>query len=364
MKIFKIIFLIIAFICFTFSCSKSENKTSGPDDDLAQQQNETENKIIPISDIESGIRIAGATKKTGTPPSPNGKLDFQINTNKQEAFQEAGFDITFSSLDNIKGAYVLFQDSDGNKLDKYLEVPVSALDGKKDSENNIKTSKKHRKKSIQNRGLTGNDFEIDVDFDNIPAGTFCYEICIYDADNNISAIQNICVKVEAWGGNSEIVGEWIFDRSDDDSEENDTTEINCENGDTITVNYDSEDNEIWVLVLNANGTYYETYKGSVRYLDYETTQANCSASYNKEEDIDEKYSGNWAYNEDKKTLTIIDFKYENFLDASENETYTDGSVYFDGNNTTAKVISSELVIVDSFDEGSETFSDTYIFKRK
>ncbi len=350
------------YICLTFSCSSSDNNSSEKNEDTAKKQNETENRIIPTSELGSGITIDGATSQQGLPPAPNGALDFQINTEKQEAFQEAGFDIKFSTSDNIKGAYVLFQDSDGNKLNNYLDVSLSSSTGKRSSKKPVITSKKHNKSSKLNKVSTENDYTLDVDFDNISPGSFCYEICLYDENNNISAIQKICVEVEAWGGNSNIVGEWIYDRSDDDSEETDTTEINCENGETMTVNYNGNEDETWVLVLNAGGSYYETYKGFYENLKYEATRSSCSAIYNKI-DYDDKYFGKWVYNEDKETLTIINFKYEDFLDSSENETYPDGSVYFDGNNTTAKVISEELVIIDKYTEDNEAYSDTSIFKK-
>lgn len=355
MNFFKSTLLITAIACFTFSCSSSDDNSSDSKDELAQEQNETENRVIPTSELESGIRIDGSTSELGTPPSPNGKLDFQINTEKQEAFQEAGLDIKFSTLDDIEGVYILFQDSDGNKLENYLDVPLSALEGKV-------ASKKHAKLSKQNKTFNENEYTIDVDFDNILPGTFCYEICLYDESGNISVIEEICVEVEAWGGNSEIVGEWLFDRYDEDFDDEDETEVNCENGDTIIVSYVGEEDETWILALNADGSYYETYEGSEEYLNYEATQSSCSAVYN-ESNYNDKYSGKWAYNEDKQTLTIIDFKYENLLDASQNETYENGSVYFDGTNTKARVISGELVITDSYSDGDDSYSATAFFKR-
>lgn len=359
MKFFKFTLLLTSFICLTFSCSKDDNNSSGSSEDIAKAQNETENRTIPTSEIESGVRIEGATSKPGLPPSPNGSLDFQISTDKQEAFQEAGFDIQFSTTSNIEGAYILFQDSEGNKLNNYLDVPLSSLQGKKSANKRTKVSKKHNKLSTSNKVSTENDYILDVDFDNISPGTFCYEICLYDDNGNISAIQNICIEVEAWGGNSSIVGKWIFDRTADETEENGSTSIDCESGETITVNYRSNnDKETWILVLNADGTYYETYEGSEEYIDYDASRSSCSAVY-ETSIYEDKYSGNWAYNEDKETLTIIDFKYEDLLDASENETYPDGSVYFDGINTTANVVAGELVIVDYFDNDTETL----IFKK-
>lgn len=357
MKFLKHLFLMTLLSFLTFSCGKNDDNSSTTNEDLAQKQNETENRIIPVSELNSGIRIDGALSKTGTPPSPNGNLNFQINTEKQEAFQEYGFNIKFSTTDEIAGAYILFQDTDGNLLDNYLDVPLSALESGKTS--NTKTPIVSKKSSKKQNLLTGDDYIVDVDFDNILPGNFCYDICLYDVNGNISVIQNVCVEVEAWGGNFEIIGEWIYDSSNDDNTY--TQEIPCANGDTVIANFNDE--ETWTLVLNADGSYYETYKGIENVIDYEATLNSCTLISSKE-NYEDKYLGNWAYNEDKETFTIIDFRYENVLNASENNDYLDGSVYFNGDNTTAKIVSGNLVITETYTKINETFTEIYTFNRK
>ena len=358
MKFLKHVFLITLLSFLTFSCGRNDVDSSTTNEDLAQKQNETENRITPVSELNSGIRIDGALSKTGTPPSPTGNLNFQISTEKQEAFQEYGFNIKFSTTDEIAGAYILFQDTDGNLLDNYLDVPLSALESGKSS--NTKTPMVSKKSSKKQNLLTGDDYIVDVDFDSILPGNFCYDICLYDANGNISVIQNVCVEVEAWGGNFEIIGEWIYDSSNDDNTY--TEDISCANGDTVTANF-NDDEETWTLVLNANGSYYETYIGIENVIDYEATLNSCTLISSKE-NYEDKYLGNWAYNEDKETFTIIDFRYENILDASEIENYPDGSVYFNGIDTTAKIISDNLVIIETYSEFNETYTNTYTFKRK
>lgn len=362
MKILKnLLLLTLTLPLFFQSCSSDSSGGNNGNKELADQQNATEERKIPLSEIESGVSIDGATTLTGTPPAPTNNLDFQINTQTQEAFQKSGFRISFNSTDAISGAYLLLQDVDGNKSGSYYQIPSSALTSK---QTKTKKHSKHAKTSNEN-SLTDDAFEIEVDFDTtIEPGQFCYEICLFDANGNISSIQKICVEVEAWGGNSDIVGQWVFDRYGGDAveDDNNSTTLDCTNGGSVTAN-DYEDEFYWEVVLNQDGTYYELYNGTESYLDYNETRDTCSAVY-EDEDYDEKYSGNWAYNEDKQTLTVIDFKYEDFLDASNNEEYPDGNVYFSSIETTARVVSGELVITETYTEGLETYTDIYFFKRK
>ena len=362
MKILKNLLLTsFGLALFFYSCSSDSSGDSGENKELADQQNETENRTIPLSELLSGISIDGASTNMGTPPASTNNIDFQINTTTQEAFQSNGFRISFNSNDSFSGAYILLQDSDGNKADSYFEIPLSAITTNKGTSPK-KKSRKHSKTQKSNL-LTEDEFEIEVDFNNsIAPGQFCYEVCLYDDNNNISVIQTICVEIEAWGGNAEIVGEWVFDRFAEGGED-ELEDINCDNGVTISLPYYKE-NEVLTLALNQDGSYYETLKGYDETLDSQATRSSCTATYSDRSDYDDKYSGNWAYNEDKETLTVIGFKYEDFLNPLNNEDYSDGLLYFDGDGVTAEVISGELVITDTYTELQNTYTDVYIFKRK
>ncbi|MEM6830969.1 MAG: hypothetical protein AAF551_10685 [Bacteroidota bacterium] len=323
---------------------------------LANEQNATEETKIPTSTLETGIKIAGATENTGTPPAPNSDLDFELNADLTEAFQGSGLNIEFSSDEAIAGAYILFKDVDGNATSSYLDVPSSVFNNGRSSKQSIS------KRSAFSTARTLEDFDniIEVGFgSDVPAGQFCYDICVYDASNNISQISTVCVTVEAWGGNASIVGEWVFDRGEPADEFDSKTTINCENGQTIEVEFEQVIKNEWTFALNEDGTYFEIYDEEGKPLDIPATEESCTASYQEEPERDNsKYSGNWAYNEENQTLTVVDFKFEDFLDATRNETDEVGELYFVG--VKAEVISGQLVLTDTNDRETST----YYFNRK
>jgi hypothetical protein len=363
MKTFKFLFLTALIFSITYSCSSESISNGNENDELANQQNETENRNIRISEIESGIIIEGSSTVSGTPPAPSGILNFQIETSNQEAFQTAGFNIKFSSTNAIKGAYILFGDTDGTKSSSYFNVPIEAISTGKFSrkKTNANEPKKSRKLSTS-KSFVEIDYLIDVDFNNIAPGNFCYEICLYDNNGNISSIETICVTVEAWGGNSSIVGEWVFDRYEPEDNNSEIFNIVCNNGQNIDVEYTIYEQEDWTFALNADGTYYEVYNDIYKYIDYDATQSSCSTIYGESIIYNQKFSGNWAYNEDNATLTVIDFNFEDLIDNSNNETYETGEVYFEG--VKVEIISNELVLTDTYVEAGEQYTSIFIFKKK
>ena len=354
-KLNSLFALIFVTSLFLFSCSDDDNNNT--------DTSSSEDREIPVTELTNGITISGAKLKTGTPPSPTGNLDFQISTVEQQAFLNNGFNISFTSTGNITGAYIQFKDVNGNNADGYFDIPSTAFG----TDNGGKISGIRGKKSTFSKTkINEEDLQINVDFEeSIAPGKFCYAICIYDADGNISQIQEICVEVDAWGGNASIADEWIFDREEpEDIENGDTATINCQNGSTLTdIPYNKVEKDDWILVLNENGTYYEIYEEKGARLDIQESEVTCSPTYNDIYEYHEKYSGNWAYNEEAKTITVIDFKYEDLLDSNNNEEYPEGYVYFE--NTKIEVISGELVITDTYNDGNgDIVIEKIIFKRK
>jgi len=248
----KILMILITTIFLT-SCNKEEG--SEPEDtatNLAQTQNATEETIILSSILENGITIEGANKESGTPPSPNSNLSFELNTNSTEAFQNSGLKIEFSSDEQVAGAYIQFKDTEGNTTDSYFNVPSSSFNNSY-YKNSDASKKKVLLKSSKNSLEDEFDNEIKIDFESaIPAGQFCYDICLYDDDNNVFQIQTVCVTVEAWGGNEAIVGEWILDRIED---EDNIMDINCSNGESITFEYQETIKQDFEFNINEDGTF-------------------------------------------------------------------------------------------------------------
>ena len=344
------------------SCSKDD------DSDTTNQDLENaalEEVALDATEVSSGIIIEGAEKKQGQAPAPNGNATFIIDTKKQSAFQQNGFDIELQVPENYAGSYLVIQDANGMAAE-YFDIPKGA--GLKNK--NVakpKTKKNFLKSSVQK--MNENEVEIDVDFKNIPPGQFCYLLCIYTEEGFVSQPSEICVEVEAWGGNSTVVGEWSFQKSTyvyDDI--NDTTEvgvIECDDRTIYCVNQDQVNVEdaycdttlFGNLKFNNDGTYTYISETDVKTIDYEKSEEACEAVFR--EFVEEVISnGNWAYNEEENILTIVEFEY---TDEEGTETYEDGDLSFSG---TLKVDGSTMEIYE--EEIYEGQLETYlsIFKRK
>lgn len=342
--------LVIAFIAILSltSCKSDDDGSSISEGEvIANTQNETEDSSIAVTSLENGVSIENASKLSGTPPASNSELDFNLNSDAIEAFQETGLKIQFSSDESIAGAYILFKDLEGNTIDNYFDVPATAFNSVYNK--GAKSSKKGVLKNIkESEKMEDFNDEIQIDFSAVvPAGKFCYDICLYDTENNVSQIQTVCVTVEAWGGNASIVGEWLLDRIEGDD---DLETFDCDNGDSITAVYSKEIKNDITLVLNQDGTYYLATDREEYDIDYEATTSTCTAVYEDEIDLDnDKYSGNWAFNEEIETLTTVDFKYEDFLFPEYNEEIEDGELGIEGAKT--EVISDQLVLTFDLSDG-------------
>ncbi len=354
-KVNLLITLLIVSCISLSSCSSDDNNNETPD---TENPDNTDPSEITAATLTDGVTIDGATLQSGTPPAPNGALDFQISTSKQEAFLTSGFNISFTSTDQIAGAYLQFKDIEGNNANGYYDVPASAFgdsDGIKSSGNSGKKKAKQSTSKNEEENLI-----IDVDFeDTIPVGSFCYVICLYDDNGNISQIQEVCVDIEAWGGNSSIVGEWIHV---EDTETPNLTNITCDNQEVINdVPLSIINKEEWLFVLNEDGSYYEIYDDEIQNLNLIKSQETCTKVY-KDDNEKEKFSGKWSYNNETETFTAIDFKYEDLLNPSQNQEYPDGDVYFEGVKIELK--DGFLIITETYEEGSGTIEETYTFRKK
>lgn len=355
MKKIKLSLVALMLSAAVISCKKDKpeeitanNNTVNAD--LANEQNASESNKTETSVLALGISIEGATKNTGTPPTPNGAIDFQLNTAETTAFQEVGFQIKFNTSSNIAGAYILFKDADGNKMGDYFDVPVAAFKRSSVStpafetrgvKNNLFLNQlSNNKTSVFGLREGEEDNVIDVDFENIPAGTFCYEIYLYDDQDNISNAEELCITVEAWGGNAEIVGEW--ESSQSFSNVNYHNSLTCITGGTILIDQDiylykeivQDEN---LFIIEADGTMRMTsdFKAN-KELNLEETNDVCYTAY---DDVTYESStlkrGNYAYIEETNSLIFIVFYYQiNQFDGvnETNETFSDGVDIYDFNN--------------------------------
>ncbi|WP_299246556.1 hypothetical protein [uncultured Aquimarina sp.] len=293
--------------------------TSCSDDDsvggiVTVNPDPTEEVALNPDDVSGNIIINNGTIVPGNAPTPTGTLPFTMDQTTQSGFQKNGFDISFNAPANYAGAYIQLQSSDGTMAGEYWNV---AVPGRSNVINNEKRTGVFNQKIGKSNDQ---QVEIDVDFeDAVAPGTFCYLICIYDTDGNISQPVEVCVEVEAWAGNPNLVGTWTLTKeeityegeTDTDVVGEETCEsftVNCNNDSSLTI----EDAYCYTINLanitfNADGTLSETYIDTSRDFNYSATIENCEAVYYDAEEDNYSATGYWAYDEEESLLTLVIF---------------------------------------------------------
>ncbi len=338
--------IILSLFAILVSCSNDDSPLSNQ---ISNEQAEIlENTPLEANQVSNNVVITGGTKKDGVPPIPNEAISLDISDSGKTAFLGEGFEVALSSDAEIVGAYIQFKANDGTVADSYYDVDIVA-----NSSNKKSTTKKaliSRKMSANSLAHKINNATLDVDFGSeIPPGEFCYVLCVYDEQGNISAPQEVCVTVESWGGNIDMVGTWKLVKVEEiNNGETESTLVGsencysesyeCNNGGTLEAT-ECNTREYGTVVVNADGTYNAEFKGLDRFVDYTASTLSCEAVYINEvyKDISE---GNWAYVEADKRLTIVEYKYSSEINGELEEIVTlepgdaelvlDGSIVIDG----------------------------------
>ncbi len=367
------VFLMGCLAIAALSCSKDdENKLDSNSD--PEGVNELEEVLLDVNAVTGGISIDGATEVQGS-PVPTGDIEFSLDYDKQTAFQTNGFDIEFQAPEGFAGAYVQLKDENGI-ADSYFDIPANATSGVYNKV--TKTAKKgfftNKKSAKGNLTAKDEDTSIDVNFGaEVTAGTFCYVICVYDGQGNISAPSEVCVTVESWGGNSNLVADWELTKEIYDGEtinvgeeycdeDTYTTSLSCDSGETkeVVIEYCYTTDNL-VMNFKSDGSYEYTYYDTSKSLDWDASEQACETIYEEEEEIYNSI-GKWAYNEEESKLTLVEFEYTETYDG---ETYSeieeDGYLAFDGEIT---ITSNTFVIseTDTYDGEEEVYE--YHFNKK
>lgn len=364
----KIIFrsaVITAFLIVT-SCGKETAQ-----DIVKQLEEETElleKTPLEANQVSDNVVIEGATKHDGLPPTPNEAISLDVSNAEKNAVLNEGFNIPLSSDGAITGAYVQFKSDDGTMADSYYDIDITA---------NLSNSGKSGYRNLTKKGLRSlaakvDGITLDIDFNStIEPGTFCYEICVYDNEGNISAPQEVCVTVESWGGSQDVVGTWHLVKEiekingitetllpgDIDCAEDSTVE--CDGGGQVTASYYCYITESLTVIFNADGTYEFDSKDTDKELDVAATKASCEAVY---EEFNDDYlsKGNWAYVQAEKRLIMVEYQYtEDYQGEIETHTYSEGDapLLFEGE---AKIEGGSFII--SIDEDSNDSYKVYLEK--
>ena len=355
--------ILLSFACLTMalhSCSKDDGIEAVPNSDDAI--NALENTKLDATKVSNELKIEGAVKNAGTPPTPNGKVAFELDFETQSAFQNAGFELILETPDNYAGAYIQIKSEDGTLADSYYDIEKGSgqkIAGKRVLKNITKQIA--QKKKV--------DFEyLNIGFGaGVPPGKFCYIICLYDTEQNISLPQEVCVTVEAWGGNSALVGTWKNTKEEDTVEGVVTTtkvgEQECSDG-SFTCSVDQKNifvkdaycytTNSFIVQFNADGTFESQDIYSFKNLKYSESRAECKAVYSEETNAKDIGRGNWAYDVSTKELTIVSFYYN---DNGDEEDLEQGDAY----SLKMKLSGNELIFVDDdiYTNKGMTIKDVY-----
>ncbi|WP_136479860.1 hypothetical protein [Cognatitamlana onchidii] len=359
MKFFKLLAITIVFSILSYSCSSDDSSNNNEGIDLANEQNKQEALSIPISNLESGIIIDGASTNLGSPPTPNSNLNLNVASNQLPAIQNVGFNLRFSTTETqVAGAYLQITDTENKATSSYFDIPMSSFE----------QARRSRIKKTQKSPFSKNDFtveegayQINIDFnDAFPPGKFCGVLCIYDNENNISQPITICVEVEAWGGNNALVGTWIESGI---SEEDDTTQVICNNNSQINVPYDQIIREEIIATFSADGGFEVFNDEEYKILDYTSTAETCSASYSSDI-IQDKYreTGKWAFNETENTLSIVAFSYTDLINPGESETIPEGELLLQ--SAKVQINGDTLTLTETYTQDGEDYIEIITLKRK
>jgi hypothetical protein len=344
------------------SCSKDSDSSTNEQDQAIQ---EMESTPLEANSVSENVIINGGTQNDGVPPTPNEAITLDVSNSSSTAFLGEGFEISLDSDASITGAYLQFKSNDGTVADSYYDINLAANNSGKKAIASVFNKKK--------KGFAAKNKEdeetLDVDFNaEIEPGTFCYVICVYDAQGNISAPQEVCVTVEAWGGNSDLVANWELTKEEETFNGETGTFVvgtpDCSGGSSFRCNETQEQisvdlcytQEYGKIEFKSDGTFVVDFKAITEDLDDEASNNSCMAE--KEEEVYRfEVDGYWAYVADEGRLTMVGYSWS-FEEDGEiyEETFNsgEGELVFDG---TAKVDGNVMTIEESYDDNDDGIVD-------
>ncbi|WP_430907241.1 hypothetical protein [Maribacter sp. 2-571] len=368
----------IAALVVLASCGKDDN--GGSAGEMDEQAELLEQTPLEANTVADNVVIQGATKEEGTPPTPNDAITMDISNTGKSAFQDVGFVVNVSSNASLAGAYLRFKDVDGAFADTYYNIDLSDNLSKKKPLLQSRLGKPNR--TLQSKT---DDAQFQIGFNStIKPGKFCYEICVYDANGNISNPQEVCVTVESWGGNTAVVGEWKMETWVDNNYPEDLYEAGVEKCDTdeksiscvegsLTVTFMREfcqEFEYQNIIINADGTYSENESSTSTSKPLSITEPEemtlenigllCNENaYERSDLYVHEGSGKWSYLAEENKIVFVQFMAkETFEYNGEVEIYPIEEPYLwygSGNaNGELKLIDGKLVL-SSFEETTSTF---------
>ena len=354
---------LLTLLCLVLSLSYCSNN----DEELEEQEqeieiDEQENTVLDANHVLNGLSIEGASKINNSSPLPAGNnIPFSIENTSTPLIGE-GFKITLNTNENIAGAYLIISDIDGNEASSYFDIPESAFGNfsEIDPINKIFNSPKIT------RGSDSSNIIIDF-LESLNAGRFCYSLCVYDGNGNISQPQTVCISIQNLGGNNNLVDYWTLARYQENyegmsvdvglNEEFCFSEtLYCDNGNTLNYNQCDIINEFYMEFF-PNGTYRYFTKSTDTNIDWEASTNSCTIIEGTEYHYELLSEGVWAYNNNNGKLLLASYYYywnengeieEQFLGAGNADFLFDIPVTVSGNTFVLDFSDSEGQFIYTF----------------
>tara|TARA_R110000787_G_scaffold81036_2_gene175881 strand:- start:40378 stop:41559 length:1182 start_codon:yes stop_codon:yes gene_type:complete len=316
MKTIKYLILFGITLTFTFCSIIDDEESDDGGDPYIEVINEQEQTVLDPNQVFNKIVIEGATIINEAPPIPNGAINYSLTSTSTATIDE-GFNITFNTTENIAGAYLLISDEDGNIASSYFDIPESAFGSLQSNNTNSLRSKMIN--NTNNQRIGGEDLNITINnfLSSLSSGIFCYQLCVYDSNGNISLPQTQCVTIETLGGNDFLVDRWYLNRfeeyGDGDNinvgmnEEFCYQDVNtCDNGNSITLSYCTTFITFY-MDLYVDGTYRLFLEENNSDYDWEASLSSCSQVSLPDTFYKYDSEGIWAYNESNGKLFMAEY---------------------------------------------------------
>lgn len=172
---------------------------------------------LPPDVIASWINIEGATKKSGDLPlSPS--VDAPViltDRNNVGAVPQSNMFLSFKSDKPVAGVYLKVKGSSS-----YMDIPIDKLHSTfvrmaANQQVGISTDKGDLSMYLRPGQINGIDTILNVIMMGMSSSsepqTFCIEYCVHDEEGNTSNVIEVCVQVQSWGGNGNILNTWKYE---------------------------------------------------------------------------------------------------------------------------------------------------------
>ena len=252
----------------------------------------------------------------------------------------------------------------------YFDIPESAFSLLQPNSTNRFQSTFN---SPSNNRIGGEDLTITINnfLESLSNGIFCYQLCVYDSNGNISVPQTQCVTIETLGGNDFLVDRWDLNRYEESyngtninvglNEEYCYQEIyTCENGNSITLPECFTYNGFYID-LNIDGTYRLYLEETDNDYDYDASFSSCSVVSLPDYLYQYESEGIWAFNETNGKLLMAEYFYRSIEDGEIFEEFYgagNAQLLFD---TPIEIIGNTFVL--NFDDPEEDYQAIFTFEK-